>query len=174
MKSLNFVHWDLVLCICQRPDQYIYQVSVYLQSISILIIILIFKYWYWYFLFRKRTEILILQYFFCHQYQYFSKFLNDLVQLVTMFGCVWLALATWRVKHWACCDTNKTINITMCTASSSCAYLTPLTHAYSLFGFGSNIMKHKYTPLTNLICSTQWAKLSSKGTPKFFFSSWIK
>ena len=50
----------------QRPDHYTYQVSVYLPSISILIIILsifIFKYWYWYFLFQKRTEILILQFF---------------------------------------------------------------------------------------------------------------
>ena len=59
----------------QRPDHYTYQVSVYLPSISILIIILsilIFKYWYWYFLFQKRTEILILQYCFSHQYQYFS------------------------------------------------------------------------------------------------------
>ena len=58
----------------QRPDQYTYQVSVYLPSISILIIIisiLILKYWYWYFLFQKCTEILILQYYFSHQYQYF-------------------------------------------------------------------------------------------------------
>ena len=59
----------------QRPDHYTYQVSVYLRSISILIIILsilIFKYWYWYFLFQKRTEILILKYWFSHQHQYFS------------------------------------------------------------------------------------------------------
>ena len=61
----------------QRPDHYTYQVSVYLPSISILIIILsilIFKYWYWYFLFQKRTEILILQYCFSNQYQYFSTY----------------------------------------------------------------------------------------------------
>ena len=53
--------------------------TVYLPSISILIIIfsiLIFKYWYWYFLFQKRTEILILQYYFIRQYQYFSIFLK--------------------------------------------------------------------------------------------------
>ena len=86
-----------------------------------------------------------------------------------MFDYVWLALATWRVKHWACCDTNKTINTTMCTASSSCAYLTLLIHAYSLFGFVSNILKHKMTPLTYLLCSTQWAKINSKGTPQMFF-----
>ena len=63
----------------QRPDHYTYQVSVYLPSISILIIILsilIFKYWYWYFLFQKRTEILILQYCFSHQYQYFSIYFS--------------------------------------------------------------------------------------------------
>ena len=61
----------------QRPDQYTYQVSVYLPSISILIIILsilIFKYWYRYFLFQKRTEILIIQYYFYCQYQYFLFF----------------------------------------------------------------------------------------------------
>ena len=52
---------------------------VHLSSISILIIILsnlIFKYWY--FLFQKCTEILILQYYFYHQYQYFSILFNDL------------------------------------------------------------------------------------------------
>ena len=68
-------NWPKIASINQRPDQYTYQVSVYLPSISILIIILsilIFKYWYWYFLFQKRTEILILQYCFSHQYQYFS------------------------------------------------------------------------------------------------------
>ena len=41
---------------------------------------MIFKYWY--FLFQKRTEILILQYYFYCQYQYFSIFFID---LVTMF-----------------------------------------------------------------------------------------
>ena len=68
-------HWLSVALVLSRPDHYTYQVSVYLPSISILIIILsilIFKYCYWYFLFQKRTEILILQYCFSNQYQYFS------------------------------------------------------------------------------------------------------
>ena len=38
----------------------------------------------------------------------------------------------------------------MCIASSSCAYLTLFTHAYSLLGFGSNIMKHKIYPTYQL------------------------
>ena len=72
---IEIVYIRIQYTINQRPDQYTCQVSVYLPSISILIIILsilIFKYWYWYFLFQKRTEKLILQYYFCHQYQYFS------------------------------------------------------------------------------------------------------
>ena len=69
------VFWTLVNFYAIWPDQYTCQVSVYVLILSILI----FKYWYWYFLFQKRTDILILQYFFSHQYQYFSNFLNDLV-----------------------------------------------------------------------------------------------
>ena len=79
---------------------------VYLPSISILILtlsILIFKYWYWYFLFRKCTEILILQYYFYGQYQYFSIFLNDLVtmfeatKIILMhFEAVWLNIGFIR------------------------------------------------------------------------------
>ena len=81
----------------QRPDHYTCQVSVYLPSISILIIILgilIFKYWY--FLFQKRTEILILQYYFYRQYRYFSIFFNH---LVTMFEATKIVLMH---VYWSC------------------------------------------------------------------------
>ena len=88
---------SLLMQLKQRPDQYTYQVSVYLPSISILIIILsilIFKYWYWYFLFQKRTEILILQYYFYRQYQYFLMILWLCLKVLKLFWCTFIE-ALW-------------------------------------------------------------------------------
>ena len=56
---------------------------------------MIFKYWYWYFLFQKCTEILILQYSFYHQYQYFSK--NISLECM-LFICL---LPSYHNKHFA-------------------------------------------------------------------------
>ena len=57
---------------------------------------MIFKYWYWYFLSQKRTEILILQYYFYRQYRYFSIFFNH---LVTMFEATKIVLMH---VYWSC------------------------------------------------------------------------
>ena len=94
-KIVNVLCTFVLCSMYQRPDHYTCQVSVYLPSISILILnILILKYWY--FLFQKRTEILILQYYFLLSVSVFFYFFND---LVAMFEATKIILTPF---YWSC------------------------------------------------------------------------
>ena len=111
---------------------------------------MIFKYWYWYFLFQKRTEILILQYYFCCQYQYFSISFND---LVTMFEATKIVLMN---VYWSCVVKyanigfifyNKTHLITYILSLMSIQYKVKFTLIFQIrsFCFFSHFFSRKNT-----------------------------